>query len=156
MEMNMAKSKQQKLRNEMEHVDHWIQQVLVAKKNQTLTSSSSSAAIDTTSKDDHEVLNTVEQATANLRDGRFSDEHVTKMFNRIIICDETAAHHAAAKKLALLVDAAGKLDQLDRDKIPTNDGAAAWNATCERDSSPWIGALIWKNLHHRKQQEKDL
>ena len=74
------------------------------------------------------MLNTVEEATRILKEGRFSQEQVNKMFDRICESGPQQSRSRCSPLMALLVDAAGKLDEVERDENPNK----RWSGRVER------------------------
>ena len=92
-------------------VDAWIENLFfVYLKQQTCDKNDSSS----THSNDVEVLHSVDQVMESLRDQRFSQEQVTKIFNRI--CEQSPQSRSQCSPLMeTLVDAVGLLDCVDRD-----------------------------------------
>lgn len=88
---------------------------------------------------DVEWLNSVETAAQVLRDERYSHEQVSKMFDRI--CDTSTAQSRSncSPLLALLVDAAGKLDCVERKENPNK----RWDGRVERDLRKRLFCMDW-------------
>lgn len=102
-----------KIQKQIQDVDKWIDHVLV----------------NLTINEDTQMLNTVERATELLRDGRYSQEQVNKMFDRILETSTAQSRSNCSPLLALLVDAAGKLDEIERMENPNK----RWNGRVERE-----------------------
>jgi hypothetical protein len=107
----LNESRALQLQKETVDVDRWIDHILV---NGTYA--------------DTQMLNTVEYAAQLLRDERFSQEQVFRMFDRICDTSSPQSRSKCSPLLALLVDAAGKLDELDRHENPNK----RWSGRVER------------------------
>lgn len=118
----LNESKTEKLALETAKVDQWLEEVLV---NQTISENT-------------QLLNTVEQVMEILKDGRFSADQVNKMFNRI--CDDRPQSRSNCSPImSLLVDAAGKLDNLEKEENPNK----RWSGRVERVLRKRLFAMDW-------------
>jgi hypothetical protein len=111
IQMALNESRALKLQKETTDVDRWIDHILV---NVTYG--------------DTQMLNTVKQATKLLVDERFSKEQVFRMFDRICDTSTPQSRSKCSPLLALLVDAAGKLDEIERQENPNK----RWSGRVER------------------------
>jgi hypothetical protein len=111
IQMALNESRAIKLQKETADVDRWIDHILV---NVTYG--------------DTQMLNSIEHATQLLRDERFSREQVFRMFDRICDTSTPQSRSKCSPLLALLVDAAGKLDEIDRQDNPNK----RWSGRVER------------------------
>lgn len=118
----LNESKTEKLARETAKVDQWLEELLV---NQTISENT-------------QLLNTVEEVMERLKEGRFSADQVNKMFNRI--CDDRPQSRSNCSPImSLLVDAAGKLDNLERDENPNK----RWSGRVERVLRKRLFAMDW-------------
>ena len=111
IQMALNESRALKLQKETVDVDRWIDHILV---NVTYG--------------DTQMLNSIEHATQLLRDERFSREQVFRMFDRICDTSTPQSRSKCSPLLALLVDAAGRLDEIDRENNPNK----RWSGRVER------------------------
>jgi len=112
-----------KLARDTEKVDGWIQKLLV---NQTIDENT-------------EILNSVDQVTNELRDGRFSQEQVNKMFRRLCDIGPPQSRSSCSPVMELLVDACCQLDCIERADNPNK----RWSGRVERDLRKKLFALDW-------------
>jgi hypothetical protein len=112
VEKSLQEERERKLQKQLADVDKWLDHLLV---NQTIDEQT-------------QMLNTVEQATQLLQDGRFSQEQVNKMFDRICDTSSMQSRSRCSPLMALLVDAAGKLDEVERENNPNK----RWSGRVER------------------------
>jgi hypothetical protein len=97
--------------------------------------------VNMTVDENTQMLNTAEQVARLLQDGRFSQEQVDKMFERIC---ETGPSSGQSRSncspiMSLLVDAAGKLDCVEREDNPNK----RWSGRVERRLRKKLFALDW-------------
>lgn len=123
-EKSLNETKTERKTKAIADVDGWIEHVLV---NYTAGNT--------------QLLNTVDQAAQILKDERYSPEQVDKMFRRVcetcpIVGRDSLDRNAL---LALLIDAAGKLDQLE----PCDNPNKRWNGRVERDLRKKLFAKEW-------------
>ena len=126
IEEDLRVSKEAKKQKELADIDRWIEECLYVR-----VSSNTTTRI--------ELLNSVDKAAQVLRDNRFSHEQVSKMFERICETSPAQSRSNCSPLLALLVDAAGKLDCVDRDKNPNK----RWDGRVERDLRKRLFAMDW-------------
>ena len=138
MQANILASQQAKRQKELADIDRWIEECLyvtvpVPATNTTNSNNSQDQAADV------QLLHSVDRAAQVLRDKRYSHEQVSKMFQRI--CDTSPAQSRSncSPLLALLVDAAGKLDCVERDENPNK----RWDGRVERDLRQRLFAMDW-------------
>ena len=112
LEKQLEAEREAKTAKQIANVDQWLNQLLV---NQTID-------------ENMEILNSVEQVTQLLKDGRYSAEQVNRMFDRI--CDTLGyqSRSRCSPLMELLVDAAGKLDEVERYDNPNK----RWSGKVER------------------------
>ena len=134
MRKDLDECAEEKLRKQTEDVDRWIAQLLV---NQTIDENT-------------QILNTVEQVTETLKEGRFSQEQVNKMFDRICETGPPQSRSSLSPFLALLVDAAGKLDCIEREDNPNK----RWSGRVERHLRKRLFAMDW-GFELEKEPESD-
>ena len=123
MERSLNETKAAKLQKELDAVDRWIDEVLV---NMTLDENT-------------QMLNTVEYVTTLLQEKRYSQEHVNRMFERICELSGPQSRSKCSPLVSLLVDAAGKLDCVDREDNPNK----RWNGKVERELRKRLFAADW-------------
>lgn len=124
LQQSLEESKALKIQKETTNVDRWIERLLV----------------NFTIDENTQLLNTVDQVMELLKDGRFSQEQVNKMFVRI--CETgpaTQSRSNCSPLMSLLVDAAGKLDELEREDNPNK----RWSGRVERELRKRLFALDW-------------
>lgn len=112
IQKTLDESRALKLQKETSDVDRWIDHILV----------------NVTYGDNTQMLNTVEYAAQLLLDERFSQEQVFRMFDRICDTSTPQSRSKCSPLLALLVDAAGKLDEIERQENPNK----RWSGRVER------------------------
>lgn len=154
LEIKLRASKEAKRQKELADIDRWIEECLYvqvapmrrnaiagssSKDDEDETSTSRSSSTTTVTATRVELLNSVEKAAEVLRDRRYSHEQVSKMFERI--CDTSPAQSRSncSPLLALLVDAAGKLDCVERVDNPNK----RWDGRVERDLRKRLFAMDW-------------
>ncbi|KAL7579329.1 hypothetical protein ACA910_014007 [Epithemia clementina (nom. ined.)] len=133
LERALNQSKIEKAQKEEEKVDQWIQELLFVTTATTFSQSESTTTMTKT-----ELLNTVDRAFERLRDERFSQEQVNKIFRRI--CSQqkqSRSNHSPV--MALLLDAVGKLDDLDRPDNPNK----RWSGRVEQALQRKLFAMDW-------------
>jgi outer membrane murein-binding lipoprotein Lpp len=125
IEVALNETRLEKQNKELANVDRWIEQLLV---NQTVNEYT-------------QLLNTREQVTLLLRDERFSPEQVNKIFQRL--CDTCPIKGRDSLDrtplLRLLVEAAGKLDEIEPEDNPNK----RWNGRVERGLMKKLFAKEW-------------
>jgi hypothetical protein len=123
MERSLNETKAAKLQKELDAVDRWIDEVLV----------------NVTVDENTQMLNTVDYVTTLLKEKRFSQEHVNRMFERICELSGPQSRSKCSPLMSLLVDAAGKLDCVDRQDNPNK----RWNGKVERELRKRLFAADW-------------
>lgn len=123
LQRSLQEEKALKLQKEQDKVDHWMQELLV----------------NVTIDENTQMLNTVDQVMQLLRDGRFSQEQVNKMFHRICETGPPQSRSKCSPIMELLVDAAGKLDELEREDNPNK----RWSGKVERELRKRLFAMDW-------------
>jgi hypothetical protein len=123
LQRDLNESKVQKLQKETTNIDRWIEHLLV---NYTVN-------------EDTQLLNTVDQVMEILKDGRYSQEQVNKIFKRICETGPPQSRSKCSPLMSLLVDAACKLDCLDREDNPNK----RWSGRVERDLRKKLFAMDW-------------
>lgn len=165
IETKLRASQLAKRQKKIDDIDRWIAECLYVTvlpvQRKSLPSDSTSDDDDDSDDDDGmittaapvEWLNSVETAAQILRDERYSHEQVSKMFDRI--CDTSPAQSRSncSPLMALLVDAAGKLDCVERDENPNK----RWDGRVERDLRQKLFAMEWGiQLEDNKKSERFL
>lgn len=102
MRKALEEEKEAKLQKETESIDRWIDHLL----------------INVTVSDNMQVLNSVEQAMELLKEGRFSQEQVNKMYDRINETGPRQSRSNISPLMELLVDASHTLDCVERRDNP--------------------------------------
>ena len=129
------KEQEAKLARETQKIDTWIEELLVSTK------------IDNTT----ELLNTIDQVVVRLQNDRYSQEQINKIFKRI--CQTSGGKQSRSNLspiMELLVDAVGKMDEVDRDKQPNK----RWSGKVERKLRKKLFALDW-NINLEDEDEAD-
>ena len=111
---------------ELARIDKWIDDFLVADRLQ----SGDAAAV--------ELLYSVEQVTQMLQDRRMSEEHVMSMFRRLSQLSP-ASRSKCSPLVELLVDAAGRMDSIDKELQPNK----RWSGKVERKLRRRLFARDW-------------
>ena len=133
LERALNQSKIEKASLEEAKIDKWIQDLLFVPTQSTTT----------------ELLNTAEGAFERLKDDRFSQEQVNKIFRRI--CSQqkqSRSNHSPI--MALLLDAVGKLDDLERQDNPNK----RWSGRVEQALQKKLFAADW-NIELQDEEEAD-
>lgn len=112
IKLALEAEKEAKIQKQIEKIDTWLDSLLV----------------NVTVDENTQMLNTVEQVTLLLQQGRFSQEQVNKMFDRICETGPPQSRSRCSPIMELLVDAAGKLDCVERADNPNK----RWNGRVER------------------------
>ena len=157
LEKALNQSKIDKTKLEEEKVDHWIQELLfmpiVEAKKEMMNSNDDNNEVPVVSSAT-ELLNTVERAVERLKDDRFSQEQVNKIFQRI--CEtspqkkQSRSNHSPV--MALLLDAVGKLDDLDRQDNPNK----RWSGRVEQELQQRLFAMDWNiNLEDVEEEGRE-
>jgi hypothetical protein len=144
IQANLLASKEAKRQKELADIDRWIEECLYV-------------IVPSAAKDNDasivELLNSVEKAAQVLKDNRYSHEQVSKMFQRICDTSPAQSRSSCSPLLALLVDAAGRLDCVDRDENPNK----RWDGRVERDLRQRLFAMDWGiNLEEAKSNDRFL
>lgn len=129
METALVESKKEKLRMEKLKVEQWMERLLV---NQTYGEGDCST----------QILNSVEQVAEVLKAKRYSPEQVDKIFRALtrgVPRERIEQSLVNTPLLALLVEACGELDQLEREDNPNR----RWNGRMERDLRRRLFAMEW-------------
>lgn len=119
----IEETKAARAQKEIEDVERWIQQLLVNRQ------------VD----DSTQILNTEEEVAEILKDRRFSAEQVQKIFDRICETSSKQSIDKCSPLISLLLDAACKVDCLERDENPNK----RWNHRVERDLRKKLFAMGW-------------
>lgn len=126
MELALKESRRAKVQKEQTNVERWMEDLLV---NVTIDEST-------------QILNSVDQVAIVLQDGRYSPEQVNKMFRKLtagIPKERIEQSLVDTPLLQLLVDACGRVDQLEREE----NANKRWNHRVERDLRKKLFALEW-------------
>jgi len=123
---------------ELARIDKWIDDLLVADRHQ----SGDATAV--------ELLYSVEQVTKMLQDRRMSEEHVMKMYRRLSQLSPSSRSRCSPL-VELLVNAAGKMDCIDRELQPNK----RWSGKVERKLRRRLFARDWNiDLDDLEEQER--
>eukprot|EP00980_Cylindrotheca_fusiformis_P014946 scaffold4095_cov117-Cylindrotheca_fusiformis.AAC.3 len=112
-----------RIERENRKTDQWIEELLIQ------------CSID----ENTEMLNSVDQVFERLKDDRYSQEQVNKIFNRICETGPAQSRSKCSPLMALFVDAVGKLDAVERDENPNK----RWSGRVERVLRKKLFALDW-------------
>lgn len=123
LEKSINETRAAKLQKELDAVDRWIDELLV----------------NITIDENTQMLNTVEQVTILLQEKRYSQEHVNRIFERICDLSGPQSRSKCSPLVSLLVDAAGKLDCVERQDNPNK----RWNGRVERELRKKLFAADW-------------
>jgi uncharacterized protein YjgD (DUF1641 family) len=123
LQRSLNESKALMAQKEMTNVDRWIERLLV----------------NFTIDENTQLLNNVDQVMELLKDGRFSQEQVNKIFVRICETGPAQSRSKCSPLMSLLVDAAGKLDEIEREDNPNK----RWSGRVERELRKRLFALDW-------------
>jgi flagellin-specific chaperone FliS len=135
LQRSLNESKASKLEKEMRNVDRWIDQLLV----------------NFTVDENTQMLNNVDCVMELLRDGRFSQEQVNKIFKRICETGPAQSRSKCSPLMSLLVDAVGKLDEVDRADNPNK----RWSGKVERELRKKLFFLDWGIEWEEEEQKSD-
>ena len=119
--------KEEKITREQTKIDRWIAELFI----QYSSENDSGGSI--------EVLNSVDQVFERLKDGRFDQEQVNKIFKRICETGPPQSRSKCSPIMSLLVDAVGRLDSDERKDNP-NKG---WNHRVNRVLRKKLFAMDW-------------
>jgi flagellin-specific chaperone FliS len=123
LQLALQQEKEDKLQRETAKVDRWINELLIEAKVNENT----------------ELLKTVDQVLQRLTEDRYSAEQVNKIFKRLCDIRQQESRSNCSPLMSLLVDAAGKLDCLERDDNPNK----RWNHKVERLLQKKLFARDW-------------
>lgn len=124
---------------ELARIDEWIDDLLIADRSQ----SGEAAAV--------ELLYSVEQVTQMLQDRRMSEEHVMSMFRRLSQLSP-ASRSQCSPLVELLVDAAGRMDCIERELQPNK----RWSGKVERKLRRRLFARDWNiDLDDLEEEERN-
>jgi hypothetical protein len=117
---DMERARQLQVEKETRNADRWLDDVLVHHKI----------------NDDTEVLRTLEQSHARLVEGRYSPDQVNRMFERLCELSHVSGRNSldANARLQLLVEAAGKVDEMEPEVNP---------------NKRWKGSRVEHQLHKK-------
>jgi len=123
MQIDLKQQKEARTQKARADVDRWISQTLIR------------CQVD----DETVLLNTVEETVTILRDNRYSPEQVYKMFSHL--SSETSSNRRSqiSPTLELLVEAAGRMDCIDRKDNPNK----RWSGRIEADFRKRLFARDW-------------
>lgn len=131
---SLEESKRNKIQREVEKVDKWIDELLVEMRVDENT----------------DLLKTVDAVLERLRDDRYSAEQVNKIFKRLCEIRQQESRSDCSPLMDLLVDAAGKLDCIDREDNPNK----RWSGRVERTLRKKLFARDW-NIHLEDDDDDD-
>ena len=143
LQQSIKEEKEQAKQRQLARIDKWIRDTLLV----TTTTNDN----DDDSPASPEILYTVEQVAQLLQDKRMSEEHVMQMFKRL------AESHAAKRSqcsplVELLVQAAGKMDAVEREEQPNK----RWSGKVERKLRRRLFANDWNiDLDQLEEHERN-
>lgn len=123
LQLALQQEKENKIIRETEKVDRWIEELLIEAKVDENT----------------ELLKTVDQVLERLTEDRYSAEQVNKIFKRLCEIRTQESRSNCSPLMSLLVDAACKLDCMERDDNPNK----RWNHKVERLLQKKLFARDW-------------
>jgi hypothetical protein len=123
IQLALQKEREDKIVKETEKVDRWIEELLIEAKVNENT----------------ELLKTVDQVWERLKDDRYSAEQVNKIFKRLCELRQQESRSNQSPLMSLLVDAACKLDCMEREDNPNK----RWNHKVERGLQKKLFARDW-------------
>jgi len=134
LERSLNETKVERAEKELADVDRWIRELLV-KYDSSSENGNGDSGLGT------QVLNSVDEVADKLRDGRYSPEQVDKVFERLCYTCPIVGRDSLDRTplLRLLVEAAGKLDQMERTENPNK----RWNGRVERELRKKLFAREW-------------
>jgi len=134
LESALVESKRQKHEMEQLKVEQWLENLLVNQTYGIDDCDGEGASV--------QILNSVERTAQILRDKRYSPEQVDKIFRRLtrgVPRERIEQSLAKTPLLALLVQACGELDLLEREDNPNR----RWSGRIERDLRRRLFAMEW-------------
>ena len=124
IEQALEENKMEALRKQQEKTDAWIEELLV----------------QTNVTEDTQLLKSEGEVAQLMQDRRFSADNINLIFDRIV---ETSQRRQSIENcsplISLLLDAACKVDCLEREKNPNK----RWNHRVERDLRKKLFAMGW-------------
>lgn len=123
LQLVLQQEKENKIIRETEKVDRWIEELLIEAKVDENT----------------ELLKTVDQVLERLTEDRYSAEQVNKIFKRLCEIRTQESRSNCSPLMSLLVDAACKLDCMEREDNPNK----RWNHKVERLLQKKLFARDW-------------
>ncbi|KAL3908566.1 MAG: hypothetical protein SGARI_003002 [Bacillariaceae sp.] len=123
LQIALQQEREDKIVKETEKIDGWIEELLIEAKV----------------GDNTELLKTVDQVWERLKDDRYSAEQVNKIFRRLCDLRQQESRSNQSPLMSLLVDAACKLDCMERDDNPNK----RWNHKVERGLQKKLFARDW-------------
>jgi hypothetical protein len=135
MRSQLERAKAEKLAKRKAKVDSWIEQLLIE------------VQVD----DSTQLLKTEEQVLLRLQEGRFSQEQINAIFNRI--CEAGPQSRSNCSPLMeLLVDSVGKMDEVERQDNPNK----RWSGKVERVLRRRLFAMDWNMDIEESEEDDDL
>lgn len=108
----IEEEKARKLAKQNENIDRWIDDLLV----------------QCTVSDSTQMIKNVDQVVEQLMDGRYSEEQMTKIFNRICDTGPPQSRSKISPLMETFVDAVGKMDCVEWEDNPNK----RWSGVVER------------------------
>lgn len=135
MRSQLEREEAEKLAKRKAKVDSWIEQLL----------------IEVQVNDRTQLLKTEEQVLLRLQEGRFSQEQINAIFNRI--CEAGPQSRSNCSPLMeLLVDSVGKMDEVERQENPNK----RWSGKVERVLRRRLFAMDWNMDIEENVEDDDL
>jgi hypothetical protein len=119
----LRKEQEEKIMRADGKTDQWIEELLIM------------CAVD----ENTEMLNTVDQVFERLKEDRYSQEQVNKIFKRMCETGPPQSRSKCSPLMTLFVDAVGKLDSVERNENPNK----RWSGRVERVLRKKLFALDW-------------
>lgn len=123
LRIEIEEEKERKLAKETENIDRWIDELL----------------IQCTVDDSTQMINNVDQVVEQLVAGRFSQEQVNKIFERICDTGPPQSRSKLSPVMETFVDAVGKLDCMEWEENPNK----RWSGVVERNLRKKLFAMDW-------------
>jgi hypothetical protein len=158
LQLALQETKNQKIKNEREKVDQWIEDLFLIQQSSESESESNTNYNNTnTNTNDVDILKNVDQVYQYMILKRFSSEQIYKIFNRLsdIKLDRSQGMTCESRSncsplMSLLLDAACKLDCTEKDENPNK----RWNYKIERILQKKLFARDW-NIEYIADDEPD-
>jgi hypothetical protein len=157
LQLALQETKNQKIKNEREKVDQWIEDLFLIQQSQSESNTNTNYNNTNTNTNDVDILKNVDQVYQYMILKRFSSEQIYKIFNRLsdIKLDRSQGMTCESRSncsplMSLLLDAACKLDCTEKDENPNK----RWNYKIERILQKKLFARDW-NIEYIADDEPD-